>query len=373
MQERSREQLNARSPTQSTYQSSSSTATNSAAGNQSPMLYGAMHTNYNDDDWSAQQQQQYVSYQYQQYQQQHSSLGMQGLPASQVASSSHYNAYPSQMNYASSYQDHNASHAYQPNAYHGNGLGGSNLATPSFGSQQAPYQQLQTPLSSRQNQAIRSPRQQFADTLKRGVQNIAFTPAGNANEAVSRSISQIAALPARPDSAIRAAQGNQGGYIDPTVQAMIHSSQGGLTSTSATPSNPIAAPPRPAPSLPLATRFTPLPPKPPIPEDLSNEQKEVLKKFETREDALLLRVDALGFQPEAAWQVIRESVDGKKLDSSEELSQDHRETPAPILGIRLLQRLELLQKENEELEAIFKGRISEKGGAELQGESMIAR
>jgi hypothetical protein len=236
-----------------------------------------------------------------------------------------------------------------------------------------PYSNL--PPGSRQGHNIKSPRQQFSDSLRRGVQTFDFHPTGGNNRGLetqsggNRSGNPFKAsiaptLPARPDLAIWAAE--NGNASQPQNSSQGNASRSVAGASSRYQSYQPIEPPRAAPTVPLSSRFPPLPPKASVgKKDDTEELQKQIAALEAREEALLLRIEALGFEPEAAWQVMKE-VDQVEGDSSHDDARKDRETPAPILGIRLLQRLDLLQKENAELEEVFAQK--ENGGSELRGE-----
>lgn len=102
-------------------------------------------------------------------------------------------------------------------------------------------------------------------------------------------------------------------------------------------------PPDPAPTVSLISRMPPIPP-------LSSHDKHtsldsIRKEYEAREKALMLRIEALGFQPATAYRIVNELEGKEETDST----QQTREEPAPILGVRLLQQLDLLTHENSQL------------------------
>lgn len=202
--------------------------------------------------------------------------------------------------------------------------------------------------TSTSRQQMRSPRQQFSDTLRRGVQNFAYQPTGGSSSTgalKSPTSSQgTALLPARPDSAIRASQA-----MEDEARIANDNMPNRDVMISIPPQN-FPGLPRPAPTIPLHSRFPPLPPKPGDEADA----KILRDAFEKREDALVLRVEAIGFQPEAAWRFFQEKGDEiTRLDEVPGSVDAVREAPAPILGIRLLQKLDQIQRENEELHQLF--------------------
>ncbi|SAM80011.1 uncharacterized protein UBRO_02283 [Ustilago bromivora] len=70
----------------------------------------------------------------------------------------------------------------------------------------------------------------------------------------------------------------------------------------------------------------------------------VIDIFEQRDDLLRLRTEAVGFQPKQAYQAWRiEEPSNTDPAAAEDASAN------PVLGVRLLQRLDKLQRENEEL------------------------
>lgn len=161
----------------------------------------------------------------------------------------------------------------------------------------------------------------------------------------------------------------------------------------------------PAPSVPLLSRLPPLPPMPNelLAEGKADDDKERARRraYQAREEALMLRIEAIGFQPAKAWSVMKEVVEGPGktqaeedgVDKEKEKRAEDREAEvkdyakaetaekeegrdaAPILGIRLLQRLHALEEENQELGRIvadLAGKKQAKGDesqvqVELQG------
>ncbi|MCO5565686.1 hypothetical protein L7F22_019360 [Adiantum nelumboides] len=111
-----------------------------------------------------------------------------------------------------------------------------------------------------------------------------------------------------------------------------------------------------APVVPLLSRFPSLPPRPEI--NGENDVHQVAMAFQQREEALIMRIEALGFEPESAWRVMNELERNQK--EQEGRGSSEREVVAPVLGIRLLQRIDALQKENEKLEDLLKEQIEEK-------------
>jgi len=349
--------------------------------------------------WSPHQQQQYQNQVRMQFQQSNME-SPRGYTEPNLLPSM-YQSYPTypqqQINYHQPHplQFDQTPSQYQSNvSYRGRGVGVGNIEQAHSVMQlQQPY--YSDPLQSshymsalppgRQPNSIKSPRQQFNDTLRRGVQSFAYNPTGASNgdqasdETARSSLSPASrpphhpgALPARPDLAIRASQGNLSGDngVASASQSQYASQSHGPQSGSGLSSlNQLTGTPRPAPTVPLSSRFPPLPPKPSLANDADLDKEEMRKLFEAREEALLLRIDALGFQPEAAWEVMNEANEenGDVKDSSQgKRDREKREKPAPILGIRLLQRLDLLQRENEELEVIFAKRMQGKEESELQ-------
>ncbi|KAJ1027531.1 hypothetical protein NDA18_003533 [Ustilago nuda] len=78
-------------------------------------------------------------------------------------------------------------------------------------------------------------------------------------------------------------------------------------------------------------------------EYLSN-LRSVIDMFEQRDDLLRLRTEAVGFQPKQAYQAWR-----IEEPSNTDPAAAEDATANPVLGVRLLQRLDKLQRENEEL------------------------
>ncbi|SJX61626.1 uncharacterized protein SRS1_12611 [Sporisorium reilianum f. sp. reilianum] len=69
--------------------------------------------------------------------------------------------------------------------------------------------------------------------------------------------------------------------------------------------------------------------------------RSTIEAYEKRDDLLRLRTEAVGFQPQHAWSA---------WQSPDKPAPSDTEAPTnPILGVRLLQRLDKLQRENDEL------------------------
>ncbi|CEH15270.1 hypothetical protein CBOM_03595 [Ceraceosorus bombacis] len=133
------------------------------------------------------------------------------------------------------------------------------------------------------------------------------------------------------------------------------------------------------------SRFPPLPNFPQLPdpgaEDQAGELRKALERAKKRDDAWILRLEAIGFEPEEAWRAFRREHgrnDGEQgpstsgnLATSPAVESDRiaeHDTPVqtgdnetvrrePILGIRLLQRVHDLQEENQELEQMLRAQF----------------
>lgn len=332
-----------------------------------------------------QQQQQQQQWNAQQLEVQHQAgLGIQGYSdrPDLLQQSPYYGTYPTLLDQQTHHHPDRNSTPYSNNIYYD-----PQLVSPLMVSHQQPqyqsYPQLQQqqmptsfspPSTNRHQQFVKSPRQQFSDTLRRGVQNFAFTPTSTVdnrkNQELRRNstlLNQSLTLPARPDLAIQAAAAALASQGTDNGNSVINSQPTSSVNYNQTNRSfpAITGPPRPPPSLSLAARFPPLSPMPTLSDDASEDYVEMHKKYQAREEGLLLRVDALGFQPEASWQVMQEATTSKDAST---MTGKEREMNAPVLGIRLLQRLDLLQKENEELETIFSKLMHRNDDAELQGE-----
>lgn len=68
--------------------------------------------------------------------------------------------------------------------------------------------------------------------------------------------------------------------------------------------------------------------------------KDVFEAFSKRERAMEMRIDALCFKAEKSLN---------ELDHNENLSKSSMNDTNPLLGIRLLQQVDLLDKENRDL------------------------
>lgn len=127
------------------------------------------------------------------------------------------------------------------------------------------------------------------------------------------------------------------------------SASGRMSATDARRSSTVAAP-KPAPTVPLSAR---LPNMSPLPELHDLDKPQLVKLIMQREEQFMLRIEAMGFEPDSAWKLWKElSSDGQAPPTFT------REQAAPVLGIRLLQRLDALQRENTELESIIKDGMS---------------
>lgn len=99
----------------------------------------------------------------------------------------------------------------------------------------------------------------------------------------------------------------------------------------------------------LIKSFPSLPQRPslPLPPEDKKEKhftweyiKNVFEAFSNRERAMEMRINALTFEAEKSL---------KTLDHGENWSKSSANDTNPLLGIRLLQRLDLLDKENQDL------------------------
>lgn len=109
------------------------------------------------------------------------------------------------------------------------------------------------------------------------------------------------------------------------------------------------------PTVPLLSR---LPALPPLPDSSKLDAKQLETAFKEREEALILRIEALGFETGSAWKVMKE-IEGEGVTRNDEEEEDRasaREAATPVLGIRLLQRLNALQRENDELGLLLEAR-----------------
>lgn len=95
--------------------------------------------------------------------------------------------------------------------------------------------------------------------------------------------------------------------------------------------------------------------------------RRMLSVYEKRDELLRLRTEAVGFQPKhawSAWQAQQTCASFSDQDSS---------SPHPILGVRLLQRLDKLQRENDELGQLVLQRVESSGsGADDEVERLRA-
>jgi hypothetical protein len=270
--------------------------------------------------------------------------------------------------------------------------------------QQSNYQQMphnysyttSSPSSSSSGpiHAVKSPQPYFSDSTNRSMMNSTYKSSNHPNDQRNRERSRpgisspsLATLPARPDSAIRAVQLDQSLDSAVSVAESLPPSafKGNSSRINVGPSTayqhtigPPSLPPPPAPTVPFSSRFPPLPPKPTPVDGDTISKEELMKQYEAREEALILRVEALGFEPEAAWRALQELEgntvnDGERRDEAVD-ENNGREKPSSILGIRLLQKIDLLQRENEELESIFGKKLKLKEEeSEMEGEREKAR
>lgn len=95
--------------------------------------------------------------------------------------------------------------------------------------------------------------------------------------------------------------------------------------------------------------FPPLPARPSLTLPPSNKNEkvftweylsEVFEAFSQRERAMEMRIEALCFNAEQSLQA---------LSDDENIQSHETENANPVLGVRLLQRVDLLQKENDDL------------------------
>lgn len=84
--------------------------------------------------------------------------------------------------------------------------------------------------------------------------------------------------------------------------------------------------------------------------DYISSLRSIINTYKQRDEFLRLRTEAVGFQPKQvwlAWQTSRSSQETER--SSATATNDDNTTVNSILGVRLLQRLDKLQRENDEL------------------------
>lgn len=158
----------------------------------------------------------------------------------------------------------------------------------------------------------------------------------------SRNAAGLGSLPPRPDGFST----QQGANLAPSSAPPTRRAQQAMAG--------VAAPS--APTVPLIDRLPPFPPAPAFDEG-SLTATEVRDAYVAREEALLLRIEALGFEPEGAFSVYEQVQSNRKADESDALQLGEsgeastKATPVPVLGVRLLQRIDMLEAQNQELEA----------------------
>ncbi|KAL4402216.1 hypothetical protein ACI68E_001868 [Malassezia pachydermatis] len=105
-------------------------------------------------------------------------------------------------------------------------------------------------------------------------------------------------------------------------------------------------------NAPLSKSFPPLPTRPTLPLPLEdkdiqkyswNDLKRIFEAFSERERALELRVSALCFRAEESLKALQTGNPMSEPDEEDALHEH------PILGLRLLQRVDQLQRENDDL------------------------
>ncbi|GAC96438.1 GATA type zinc finger protein Asd4 [Pseudozyma hubeiensis SY62] len=89
--------------------------------------------------------------------------------------------------------------------------------------------------------------------------------------------------------------------------------------------------------------------------------RTTLSTYEKRDDLLRLRTEAVGFQPRQAWSAWQSQQDASTADTHS--SADDSVSTNPVLGVRLLQRLDKLQRENDELGRLLTARTRDGSGS----------
>ncbi|KAJ9478388.1 GATA type zinc finger protein Asd4 [Pseudozyma hubeiensis] len=89
--------------------------------------------------------------------------------------------------------------------------------------------------------------------------------------------------------------------------------------------------------------------------------RTILSTYEKRDDLLRLRTEAVGFQPRQAWSAWQSQQDASTADTH--TSADDAISTNPVLGVRLLQRLDKLQRENDELGRLLTTRTRDGSGS----------
>lgn len=140
-------------------------------------------------------------------------------------------------------------------------------------------------------------------------------------------------------------------------------------------------------------RFPALPLKPQLPERPNatdvpvisyDSLQNIFEAFEAREEALRMRIAALSFEPQQNLEAL-EAIKRESMSSEISSAEEGGRKPIvagdvnPILGVRLLQRLDLLQSENEDLgariEQLMQSSLQkqiEEQAAEIEGMSASA-
>lgn len=119
----------------------------------------------------------------------------------------------------------------------------------------------------------------------------------------------------------------------------------------------------------MELRLPDLPPKPEPPAldatPLSRDQvQEIIDAYERREQALEMHIAALSFEPHRCLALADALASGgPENGDAPHVSQEPRD---PVLGVRLLQRMDVLQKENDDLAARMKELIQSTSFVQLQ-------
>lgn len=119
----------------------------------------------------------------------------------------------------------------------------------------------------------------------------------------------------------------------------------------------------------MELRLPDLPPKPEPPAldamPLSRDQvQEIIDAYERREQALEMRIAALSFEPHRCLALADSTASGGQANGDAPHSGD--EPRDPVLGVRLLQRMDVLQRENDDLAARMQELIQSSSFVQLQ-------
>lgn len=135
----------------------------------------------------------------------------------------------------------------------------------------------------------------------------------------------------------------------------------------------------------ISLRYPPLPelperrPSPLLTDQMSGDVRQhmnslhaIIKVYEQRDEMLRLRTEAVGFEPAKAWLAWNSASrnDSQDIEATQKNRVVH--DPAhPILGVRLLQRIDLLTRENEELGRALEEQLDRRRPTDEERESKL--